>query len=124
MNWLLVIAGGMAGAPLRYLTDRAVQARHDSPFPWGTLTANVAGSLGLGLLTGAVLAGAASQQLALLLGTGLCGALSTYSTFSYETLRLAQQGARLPAALNVLVSVVAALGAVLLGSALAGALWA
>lgn len=61
MNWLLVIAGAMVGAPLRYLTDRAVQTRHDSVFPWGTFTVNVCGSLVLGLLTGAVAAGAASS---------------------------------------------------------------
>ena len=54
MNWLLVVAGAMVGAPLRYLTDRAVQARHDSVFPWGTFAVNAAGSLGfiLGPLTG------------------------------------------------------------------------
>ncbi|GAA4945233.1 hypothetical protein GCM10023238_09270 [Streptomyces heliomycini] len=89
MNWLYVVLGAMAGAPLRYLTDRAVQSRHDSVFPWGTFTVNVTGSLVLGLLTGATAAGAAGSRLQLLLGTGLCGALTTYSTFSYETLRLA-----------------------------------
>ncbi|RSS37703.1 fluoride efflux transporter CrcB, partial [Streptomyces sp. WAC07061] len=41
MNWLLVVAGAVVGAPLRYLTDRAVQARHDSVFPWGTFVVNV-----------------------------------------------------------------------------------
>ncbi|MEU6391141.1 fluoride efflux transporter CrcB [Streptomyces sp. NPDC046939] len=124
MNWLLVIAGAMVGAPLRYATDRAVQARHDTVFPWGTFTVNVVGSLVLGLITGAVAAGAASSQLQLLVGTGLCGALTTYSTFSYETLRLAETGARLYAALNVLGSVTAGLGAAFTGAALAQALWA
>src|SRR5262245_53328581 len=101
MSWLLVIAGAAVGAPARYLVDRAVQARHGTVFPWGTLTVNVAASLVLGLVTGAVLAGAASSRVGLLVGTGLCGALSTYSTFSYETLRLAEDGARLLAAANV-----------------------
>ncbi|MFE1248392.1 fluoride efflux transporter CrcB [Streptomyces sp. NPDC058735] len=114
MNWLLVIGGAMVGAPLRYLTDRAVQTRHDSVFPWGTLTVNVTGCLILGLLTGA------TTHLQLLLGTGLCGALTTYSTFSYETLRLAETGARLHAAVNVLASVVAGLTAAVAGAALAG----
>ena len=94
MNWLLVVLGAAVGAPLRYLTDRAVQSRHDTVFPWGTFTVNVVGCLILGTLTGAAAAGAASSRLQLLLGTGLCGALTTYSTFSYETLRLAQQGAQ------------------------------
>ncbi|MEU6452656.1 fluoride efflux transporter CrcB [Streptomyces sp. NPDC046979] len=124
MNWLLVVVGGMAGAPLRYLTDRAVQSRHGSAFPWGTFTVNVAGSLVLGLITGATLAGAVGSDLRLLLGTGLCGALTTYSTFSYETLRLIETGSRLPAAVNVLASVAAGLAAVFAGVTLADALLA
>ena len=124
MNWLLVVTGAMVGAPLRYLTDRAVQSRHDSVFPWGTFAVNVTGCLILGLLTGAVAAGAAGSHLQLLLGTGLCGALTTYSTFSYETLRLTETGARFYAAANVVASVVAGLGAAFAGVALAQAVWA
>jgi CrcB protein len=108
---LLVALGAAVGAPLRYLTDRAVQARHDSVFPWGTLTVNVAGSLLLGFLTGLP----ASPAVAALAGTGFCGALTTYSTFSYETLRLAQTGARFYAAANIVASVVAGVGAAGLG---------
>ncbi|KOG86640.1 fluoride efflux transporter CrcB [Streptomyces varsoviensis] len=124
MNWLLVVVGAMAGAPLRYLTDRSVQRRHDSLFPWGTFTVNVVGCLVLGLVTGAVAAGAAPSGVQALLGTGLCGALTTYSTFSYETLRLAESGARFFAAANAVASVVAGLGAAFTGAALAQALWA
>ncbi|MFJ9176419.1 fluoride efflux transporter CrcB [Streptomyces sp. NPDC102360] len=123
MNWLLVIVGAMVGAPLRYLTDRAVQSRHDTLFPWGTFAVNVTGSLILGLVTGAVAAGGASSQVQLLLGTGLCGALTTYSTFSYETLRLAEGGARFYAAVNVIGTVVAGLGAAFTGAALAATIW-
>ncbi|GAQ68009.1 fluoride efflux transporter CrcB [Streptomyces scabiei] len=123
MNWVLVIVGGMVGAPLRYLTDRAVQARHATGFPWGTFAVNVAGSLVLGTLTGAVAAGAVGSHLQLLLGTGLCGALTTYSTFSYETLRLAQDGARPLAVANAVASVAAGLGAVFVGLTVARALW-
>ncbi|GAA2492524.1 fluoride efflux transporter CrcB [Streptomyces gobitricini] len=123
MNWLWVVAGAAVGAPLRYLTDRAVQARHDSVFPWGTFTVNVVGCLVLGVVTGAVTAGAAPSGLQLLLGTGLCGALTTYSTFSYETLRLVEGGASRYAALNVAGSVGAALAAVFAGATAAEALW-
>ncbi|MDX6314975.1 MAG: fluoride exporter [Streptomyces sp.] len=118
MNWLLVITGAVIGAPLRYLTDRTVQSRHDTLFPWGTFAVNVTGCLLLGLLTGTV-----SPHLQLLLGTGLCGALTTYSTFSYETLRLAEQGARLFSALNVVASLVAGLAAAFAGAAVATAVW-
>ncbi|MFJ2909997.1 fluoride efflux transporter CrcB [Streptomyces sp. NPDC087228] len=124
MNWLLVIAGAVVGAPLRYLTDRTIQSRHDSLFPWGTFTVNVVGCLILGLLTGAVAAGAASSAIRLFVGTGLCGALTTYSTFSYETLRLAEDGTRFYAAANITASVVAGLGAAFTGVALARAIWA
>ncbi len=107
MTVLLIALGAAVGAPLRYLTDRAIQGRHDSVFPWGTLTVNVVGSLLLGFLTGLP----AGQAVMALLGTGFCGALTTYSTFSYETLRLARDGARLYAAANIVASVVAGLGA-------------
>ncbi|MFJ4191396.1 fluoride efflux transporter CrcB [Kitasatospora sp. NPDC089509] len=123
MNWLLVVAGAVVGAPLRYLTDRAVQSRHDSVFPWGTFTVNVFGCLVLGLLTGAVAAGAASSHVQLLVGTGFCGALTTYSTFSYETLRLAESGAGRYALANVAGSLAAGLVAVYAGAELASALW-
>ncbi|RFU87340.1 fluoride efflux transporter CrcB [Streptomyces triticagri] len=124
MNWLLVIIGGAVGAPLRYLTDRTVQSRHDTVFPWGTFAVNLAGCLILGLLTGAALAGAASSHWQLLLGTGLCGALTTYSTFSYETLRLLETRARFYALANVTASVVAGAGAAFAGVAVAESLWA
>ncbi|MFJ2770425.1 fluoride efflux transporter CrcB [Streptomyces sp. NPDC087300] len=123
MNWLLVVAGAMIGAPLRYLTDRAVQAGQGTAFPWGTLTVNVAGCLVLGVVTGAVAAGAVSSQTQLFVGTGLCGALTTYSTFSYETLRLAEEGAAFSAVANAVGSVVAGLGAAFVGVAVAEALW-
>lgn len=121
VNWLLVIAGAMIGAPLRYLTDRTVQSRHDTLFPWGTFTVNVVGCLILGLLTGA--AGAASSAVRLFMRHRACGALTTYSTFSYETLRLAEDGARFYAAADVTASVAAGLGAAFTGAALARAIW-
>lgn len=112
MTAVLVFLGAMLGAPLRYLTDRAVQSRHDSLFPWGTFSVNLAGCLILGVLTGA--GTALPQPVLALLGTGFCGALTTYSTFSYETLRLTEQKAYFYAAMNVTVSVIAGLGAALL----------
>ncbi|MFI6452700.1 fluoride efflux transporter CrcB [Streptosporangium amethystogenes] len=123
MNWLLVLLGGAVGAPLRYLTDRAVQARHDTVFPWGTFTVNVAGSLILGVLAGAALSGAVGAGMWSLLGAGFCGALTTYSTFSYETLRLAETGAVFFAVANVVASIVAGLAAVFAGLTLAQAIF-
>jgi fluoride exporter len=122
MTALLVVAGAVIGAPLRYITDRAVQRRHDSVFPWGTLAVNVAGSLVLGFVAGAAARGVSPHVLALV-GTGFCGALTTYSTFSYESVRLVQQGARFFAVANIAVSVVAGLGAAFCGVAVAEAIW-
>ncbi|OEJ39745.1 CrcB protein [Streptomyces agglomeratus] len=118
MTWLLVAVGAAVGAPLRYLTDRAVQARREAVFPWGTFVVNAGASLVLGVLTGALVSSATYA----LLGTGLCGALSTYSTFSYETLRLAERGRTLLAAANVGASLLVGLGAVVAGSGIGRAL--
>jgi fluoride exporter len=118
VTWLLVALGAALGAPARYLTDQAVQARLGATYPWGTLAVNVAGSFLLGLVAG----WPAGTGLAALLGTGFCGALTTYSTFGYETLRLLETGARPAAAVNVLGSVAAGLLSGLAGFALAAAL--
>jgi len=120
---LLVIVGAAVGAPLRYLTDRAIQQRHDSDFPWGTLTVNVAGSLVLGLMTGAVAAGVSPEPLVPLVGAGLCGALTTWSAFSYETLRLAQEELTAQAAANVALSLGAGVAAAFLGALAGTAIW-
>jgi CrcB protein len=103
MTALLVVAGAVIGAPLRYLTDLLVQSRHDSVFPWGTLTVNAVGSLVLGMVAGAVSGGAPSWLLTLA-GTGFSGALTTFSTFGFETLRLVEEGSVVEAVLNVAVS--------------------
>jgi CrcB protein len=123
VTWLFVIAGAMLGAPARYLTDRAIQRRHDTVFPWGTFTVNVAGCLVLGLVTGAATHGVVSTSATALVGVGFCGALTTYSTFAYETLRLTETGARLFAVANLTLSVVVGIGAMVLGSVVADALW-
>ncbi|WP_433429316.1 fluoride efflux transporter CrcB [Nonomuraea sp. CA-141351] len=118
MTVVLIVLGAAVGAPLRYLADRAVQARHDTVFPWGTLAVNVAGSALLGFLA-ALPAGGGLMALA---GTGFCGALTTYSTFGYETVRLMEEGARFHAVANAAAGVVAGLGAAYCGAALAQAL--
>lgn len=124
MNWIMVIAGAIVGAPLRYLIDRVVQKRFEGVFPWGTLVVNLIACTGLGFLAGAAAAVAVPANLQYLLGPGLCATLSTYSTFTFETTRLGATGFRLAACVNILASVTAGLGAAFLGSALAHALWA
>jgi fluoride exporter len=80
---------------------------------------NVIGSLILGSLVGAA-TGSGSHVMALV-GTGFCGALTTYSTFGYETVRLVEDGVRLYALANVVVSVAAGIAAAALGFAVAHA---
>jgi fluoride exporter len=109
----MVALGAVVGAPLRYASDRLVQSRHNTGFPWGTFTVNVVGSFVLGVVVGE----AASPWLTALVGTGFCGALTTYSTFGYETVQLAAGGSRLFALFNALSSVLAGLGAAGLGLA-------
>ena len=123
MTALLVVLGAAVGAPLRYLVDRAVQAKHDSVFPWGTFTVNVVGSFVLGILIKGTAAHAVPGTVNALLGTGLCGALTTYSTFGYETIRLLEERIRAYAVLNVAASIVAGLGAAFCGIAVAEAIW-
>ncbi len=112
---LLIAIGAAMGAPARYLTDRFVQARHDTVFPWGTFVVNVIGSFVFGLVTAAAVAGHLDSSVVAVVGTGFCGALTTYSTFGYETLRLVEDGARLFAVANVALSIGAGLGAAALG---------
>ena len=123
MTVLLVALGAAVGAPLRYFTDRTVQARHDSVFPWGTLTVNVVGSLLLGLILGGAAAGGVSPAIVAAVGVGFCGALTTYSTFGYETVRLAEQGSVLYGFGNIVISLAAGLAAAWLGLTVAGGLW-
>ena len=119
---LAVLVGGMIGAPARYLTDRMVQARHDSVFPWGTFAVNMAGSLILGFLLGAERHLGLPSVVFALLGTGFCGGLTTFATFGYETVRLLEDGAVGEAGVNVIGSLAVGVLAAWLGFRLAGVL--
>jgi CrcB protein len=118
---VLVLSVGAAaalGAVLRYLVDRAVQARTAGVYPWGTLTVNVVGSLVLGVVVGLGAAGRIGTVPTDVLGAGLCGGLTTFSTWSYETFRLLEEGLVRAAGLNVAISLTAGLGAAGAGLAL------
>jgi CrcB protein len=119
---LAVLAGGMLGAPTRYLADRLIQVRHDTVFPWGTFVVNVSGSAVLGFLLGAQTHLGLPSVAFALLGTGFCGGLTTFSTFGYETLRLLEDGAFGEATLNVVASLAVAVLVAWLGFRFAVAL--
>lgn len=115
---LWVGLGAVVGAPLRYLTDRAMQRRFAHRLPVGTLTVNLVASLVLGVLAGV---SGLDPAVAALVGTGLCGALSTWSTFAFEVVELGTRLERALAAGYLALTVVAGLAAAALGWALAAA---
>jgi CrcB protein len=119
--FLGVAVAGAVGAPARYLLDGVIQARAGGDFPLGTLFVNVSGSLVLGFVTGLVLYHALPNTPRVLLGTGFCGAFTTFSTFAFESVRLSEEGEQLRATANVAVSVVAGLLAAGVGLLLASA---
>jgi CrcB protein len=117
---LLISLGAFVGAPARYLTDRRLQARYGGDLPLGTLTVNLVACLVLGGVLGA--GSQLDSRLVGLIGTGFCGALSTYSTFSYETMRLQQIGRPRVALAYVALSLICGLGLAAAGWALGSAL--
>lgn len=85
MTAVLVIIGGALGAPARYLCDYWIQSLHNRDWPWGTLIVNWLGSFALGMATNL------DMELAALMSVGFLGAFTTWSTFSVEIVRLAQE---------------------------------
>ena len=112
------VAAGGGGAVARFLLDRAVADRTRGVFPWGTLVINVTGTLLLGLITGLALHHGLSKSAKIVLGTGFCGAYTTFSTFTFETVRLIEEGALTEAFRNAAATMVACGAAAALGLAL------
>jgi fluoride exporter len=115
---LAVGALGGLGAVGRFLLDGAVSARTAGRFPAGTLAVNLSGAFALGVLTGAALHGDAAR----ILGTGLIGGYTTFSTWALESHRLGEEGEVGLGAVNVAVPLVLGLVAAWGGRALGGAL--
>jgi CrcB protein len=115
-RFLLVCLGGALGTGARYLLSGWTLKALGPAFPYGTLAVNVLGSLALGALMYVGTETAALPATArVVLATGVLGGFTTYSSFSYETLRYLQDGAWTLAGLNVTVTVVGCLAACLLG---------
>jgi fluoride exporter len=117
-RFLLICLGGAVGTGLRYLTSGVAARWLGADFPYGTFLVNIAGSFLIGVIqqvgTTSLLI---SDTTRLFLAVGIMGGMTTYSSFSYETVRLAQSGAWAQAWLNVLVTTAICLGLCFLGIA-------
>lgn len=123
----VAVAGGV-GAMARFSIDSAITSRGARGLPWGTILINVTGSLALGVVVGLVVGGLLPPEWQAVLGVGFLGGYTTFSTASYETVRLLQQRRYALAAVNglgvlVVCAVLAALG-LWVGSTVAAALTA
>jgi CrcB protein len=122
MILVLLTAAGAVGALLRYEVELAVRRRRGTHLPLGILVINVTGSFVLGTLTGLAVHHGLPTTVVTVVGTGLIGAYTTFSTFSFDTVTLVEHGRARAAAGNLLVSLVLGLAAAGLGLVLGQAL--
>jgi len=115
VQWIWVAAGGAAGALGRWGMSSALHAGLGIGWPWGTFGVNVVGCLGLGVVAVWADAATSGEWIQSGLAIGFLGAFTTFSTFSLETVRLAQNGEGGRAAIYVVASVVLGIGALLAG---------
>lgn len=118
--YLLVFVGGGVGSLLRYIAGQLASATGvGSPFPMAILLVNVLASALLGIVVGWAVSRSVGEEAGLLVGVGFCGGLSTFSSFSYDTLALLQNGrtgaALLNIGLNVVLCLLASAGGLILG---------
>lgn len=90
MTVIAVMLAGALGAVLRFVVDGAVKKRWSTTVPWATVAINVTGSFVIGVVAGAVLFHAVPVEYQTIIGTGFCGGYTTFSTASFETVRLGQ----------------------------------
>jgi CrcB protein len=112
-----LVAAGACGSLLRYEVELRVRRRFGPSFPYGTLLINVSGSFALGVLAGLAEHHGVRTGVVTILGTGLRGAYTTFSTFTFDTVGLAGRGRSGAAAANLGASLVLGLGAAALGLA-------
>jgi CrcB protein len=117
--WTAFLVAAAVGAPARYLIDGLVQDRTSGAFPWGTFVVNVTGCFLLGVLTGLGLYHDLGPTVRTAIGTGGIGAYTTFSTFTFETVRLAEEGAVDEALRNALGSLLVGVAAASAGLAMA-----
>ena len=117
MTYLAISIGAVLGANLRYILGGWIAERSSASFPWATLVINASGSLVIGLVLTLVTERiAAPAWVRPMIAIGFLGSYTTFSTFSWETLALARDGAWLAAGANVALSIAACLVGVYAGT--------
>ena len=114
---LLICAAGGIGAALRLVVDGVIRTRFPFSYPVGTTVINLTGSFLLGILTGLTISQLVPHQWQLIVGTGLLGGYTTFSTASFETVRLIEDRRYVAAAVNGLGMLIAGTAAAALGFA-------
>lgn len=118
----LLAFAGACGAVSRFVLDSIIKRRWKTVFPWATVSINVSGSLLIGIVAGLVLFHSGPGEVQTIVGTGFCGGYTTFSTASFETVRLVEQRRRLAALANALTTVAASIAACSAGLAVVYAL--
>lgn len=116
--WLGVAVAGGLGAVARFVVDSAVASRRGRDFPYGTLVVNLSGAIILGFLTGLAL----GSNAALVAGTGVVGAYTTFSTWMFETERLTEERETVNAMTNLVLALILGVAAAALGKAIGASL--
>lgn len=119
---LAVMAAGALGALGRFVVDGAIKGRRARTFPAATLIINISGSLVMGVIAGLVMYHAVPADVKTIVGTGFCGGYTTFSTASFETVRLAEQRRSLLAMTNAVGSMIGCAAACAVGLVLVWAL--
>lgn len=120
--WFAFLVAAAIGAPARYVIDELVKDHTEGAFPWGTFVVNVTGCFALGAITGLGMYHGLGSTTGTVLGSGGMGAYTTFSTFTFETVRLAEGGAINEACRNAVGSFAFGLAAAGAGIALAALL--
>ncbi|BAH55677.1 MULTISPECIES: fluoride efflux transporter CrcB [Rhodococcus] len=119
MVWWIACAGSV-GAIARFVVDGAIKHRRSVEFPWATAAINVTGSLLLGFVVGLVLFHGVPREVQLIVGVGFCGGYTTFSTASFETVRLIHRGRYAAGVTNAVGTLLVTVAAGAAGLALAG----
>jgi CrcB protein len=122
VSWVLFLVGAATGAPTRYLVDAAVESRVGTVRPLGTLVVNATGSLIAGVVVGLAREGDLADWAAVAVGTGFCGALTTFSAFTFQVVRLIERGDTAIAASHVALNTTLSIALAAAGYAVAAAL--